>query len=71
MALCPFANAVAITTATFTVVSTKPNDWATKYNDYYVKNSAGLYIAVQGVVDTRTGAVTAPNFDDLEVYSKS
>ena len=71
MALCPFANAVAITTATFTVVSTKPNDWATKYNDYYVKNSAGLYIAVQGVVDAETGAVTAPNFDDLEVYSKS
>ena len=71
MALCPFANAVAITTATFTKVNTQPTDWATKYNEYYVKNSAGLYIAVQGVVDAETGAVTAPTFADLEVYSKS
>lgn len=71
MALCPFANAVAITTATFTKVTTQPNDWATKYNEYYEKNSAGLYIAVQGVVNSDTGAVTAPTFADLEVYSKS
>lgn len=71
MALCPFANAVAITTATFTKVTTQPSDWATKYNEYYVKNSVGLYIAVQGVVNSDTGAVTAPTFADLEVYSKS
>ena len=69
MALCPFANAVAITTATFTVVSEQPADWATNYNDYFVKNDAGLYIAVQGVVDQ--GAVVAPTFSSLVVYSKS
>ena len=69
MALCPFANAVAITTATFTVVSEQPADWATNYNDYFVKNDAGLYIAVQGVVDG--GAVVAPTFSSLVVYSKS
>ena len=69
MALCPFANAVAITTATFTVVAEQPDDWATNYNDYYVKNDAGLYIAVQGVVDQ--GAVVAPTFSSLTVYSKS
>ena len=71
MGLCPFANAVAITTATFTKVTTQPGDWATKYNEYYTKNSAGLYIAVQGVVNSDTGAVTAPTFANLEVYSKS
>lgn len=71
MGLCPFANAVAITTATFTKVATQPNDWATKYNEYYEKNSSGLYIAVQGVVNPSTGAITAPNFAKLEVYSKS
>lgn len=71
MGLCPFANAVAITTATFTKVATQPSDWATKYNEYYEKNSSGLYIAVQGVVNSSTGAITAPKFADLEVYSKS
>lgn len=71
MGLCPFANAVAITTATFTKVATQPSDWATKYNEYYEKNSSGLYIAVQGVVNSDTGAITAPNFAKLEVYSKS
>lgn len=71
MGLCPFANAVAITTATFTKVATQPSDWATKYNEYYEKNSSGLYIAVQGVVNPDTGAITAPNFAKLEVYSKS
>lgn len=71
MGLCPFANAVAITTATFTKVATQPSDWATKYNEYYEKNSSGLYIAVQGVVNSETGAITAPNFAKLEVYSKS
>lgn len=71
MGLCPFANAVAITTATFTKVASQPGDWATKYNEYYEKNSSGLYIAVQGVVNSDTGAITAPNFAKLEVYSKS
>lgn len=71
MGLCPFANAVAITTATFTKVASQPSDWATKYNEYYEKNSSGLYIAVQGVVNPDTGAITAPNFAKLEVYSKS
>lgn len=71
MGLCPFANAVAITTATFTKVASQPSDWATKYNEYYEKNSSGLYIAVQGVVNPSTGAITAPKFADLEVYSKS
>ena len=69
MALCPFANAVAITTATFTALTEAPADWATKYNEYYAKNSAGLYIAVQGVEDN--GAVVAPTFEAGKFYSKS
>ena len=69
MALCPFANAVAITTATFTALTEKPADWATNYNDYYVKNDAGLYIAAIGVEDQ--GSIVAPTFVANAFYSKS
>ena len=69
MALCPFANAVAITTATFTALTEQPAEWATKYNEYYVKNSAGLYIAVQGTESS--GSVVAPEFVSGKFYSKS
>lgn len=69
MGLCPFANAVAITTATFTLLEEAPADWATKYMNYFVKNAAGLYVAVQGVESS--GSIVAPDFDDLTVYSKS
>ena len=69
MALCPFANAVAITTATFTALTEEPADWATNYNDYYVKNDAGLYIAAIGVEDQ--GSIVAPTFVANAFYSKS
>ena len=52
MALNAFANIVAFTTNTFTLVSEEPADWATAVGKYYTKNEAGLYIGIKGADET-------------------
>lgn len=52
MALNPFANIVAFTTNTFTLVSEEPADWTTAVGKYYTKNEAGLYIGIKGADET-------------------
>lgn len=37
LALCPFANAVALTSYTYTLTEEQPDDWATKWKDYFTK----------------------------------
>lgn len=59
LALDPFANCIAFTTYDYTLLTSEnaPNDWATKYNDYFTKSG------VSG------DAYIKNNFDSAPVYA--
>ena len=54
MALNPFANMVAFTTNTFTVVTgdSAPADWSTAVGKYYKRSDAGTYTATASTSNT-------------------
>lgn len=65
LALCPFANAVALTSYNYTLTTSQPSDWATNYKSYFTKGgtSGNTYI--------QNNQSSAPNWEANTYYSRT
>lgn len=63
LSLSPFGNAVAFTTATFTLTASEPADWSTKYTNYFTKTGESYTPVPAGDA--------APDWEANTYYAKS
>lgn len=65
LALCPFANAVALTSYKYTLTASQPADWATNWKDYFTKGGT------TGNTYIKNNQSTAPTWAANTYYSRA